>query len=74
MRDARLSIRVNADNPLHHLWRNNGTYWVHYTLNTFDGRIRRERRSLHTRDAETAIARRDELLASLAESAFEAVR
>jgi len=66
VRDARLSIRVNAENPLHHLWRNNGTFWVHYTLNTLDGRIRRMRRSLGTRDAATAIVRRDHLLAQLA--------
>ena len=66
MQNARLSIRVNADNPLHHLWSNNGTYWVHYTLNTLDGRIRRMRHSLRTRDVAQAVARRDELLAGLA--------
>ena len=59
------SIRVSSDNPLHHLWLNNGTWWVHYTLN-FDFRTRRVRRSLGTRDAAEAVRRRDELFARLA--------
>lgn len=63
---ARLSIRVDADNPRHHLWLNGLTWWTHYTLNTADGRIRRVRRSLGTRDAAQALARRDALLARLA--------
>jgi hypothetical protein len=58
-------IRVSSDNPLHHLWLNNGTWWVHYTLN-FDFRTRRVRRSLGTRDAAEAVRRRDELFARLA--------
>jgi hypothetical protein len=45
---------VSSDNPLHHLWLNNGTWWVHYTLN-FDFRTRRVRRSLGTRDAAEAV-------------------
>jgi hypothetical protein len=59
------SLRVDAGNPLHHLWCNNGTWWVHYTLH-FEGRKRRIRRSLGTRAMEVAIQRRDELLARLA--------
>ena len=59
------SIRMSSDNPLHHLWLNNGTWWVHYTLN-FDFRTRRVRRSLATRDAAEAVRRRDELFARLA--------
>jgi hypothetical protein len=61
---GRPSIRVSSDNPLHHLWLNNGTWWVHYTL-SFDFRTRRVRRSLGTRDAEEAVRRRDELFARL---------
>lgn len=59
------SIRVSSDNPLHHLWLNNGTWWVHYTLN-FDFRSRRVRRSLGTRDAAEAVRRRFKLFARLA--------
>jgi hypothetical protein len=59
------SIRVDESNPRHHLWCNNGTWWVHYTIH-FDCRKRRIRRSLRTRSLDIAIRRRDELLARLA--------
>ena len=60
-----LSIRLDGDNPRHHLWRNNGTWWTHYTLH-FAGRKRRIRRSLGTSSLEVAVQRRDELLVRLA--------
>jgi hypothetical protein len=60
-----LSVRVDPNNRAHHLYLNNGHYWVHYTLH-FDFRKRRIRRSLKTRDLEVAIQRRDELFARLA--------
>jgi hypothetical protein len=72
MTAARLSIRIDADNPLHHLWRNGATWWIHYTLNTLDGRIRRVRRSLGTRDAAEALARRDAELVRLARDGEDA--
>jgi hypothetical protein len=59
------SVRVDDANPLHHLWCNNGTWWVHYTLH-YDFRRRRIRRSLGTRQIAEAIRRRDEILARLA--------
>ena len=59
------SIRVDDANPLHHLWCNNGTWWVHYTLH-FDHRKRRIRRSLGTSDLAIAVRRRDALLTRLA--------
>jgi hypothetical protein len=59
------SLRVDHTNPLHHLWCNNGTWWVHYTLH-FGGRKRRIRRSLGTRVIDVAVQRRDELLLRLA--------
>lgn len=59
------SIRVDESNPRHHLWCNNGTWWMHYTIH-FDCRKRRIRRSLRTRSLDVAIHRRDELLAELA--------
>ncbi|MFM9059072.1 MAG: hypothetical protein ACKOSQ_08115 [Planctomycetaceae bacterium] len=59
------SVRIDDANPLHHLWCNNGTWWVHYTLH-FDFRRRRIRRSLGTRSLDDAVRRRDELLARLA--------
>jgi hypothetical protein len=59
-----LSVRIDDANPLHHLWNNNGTWWVHYTLN-FDFRTRRRRYSLGTHSLEEAVRRRDELFARL---------
>ena len=59
------SVRIDDGNVLHHLWCNNGTWWVHYTLH-FDGRKRRIRRSLGTRLVAEAVRRRDDLLDQLA--------
>jgi hypothetical protein len=60
-----LSVRINRSNRTHHLYLNNGHYWVHYTLH-FDFRKRRIRSSLGTRDTAEAIRRRDALFARLA--------
>ena len=58
----RLSIRVQGENPLHHLWNNNGTWWIHYTIHPDACTKARIRRSLRTHDLATAIVRRDEVL------------
>lgn len=60
-----LSARIGNGNALHHLWRNNGTWWCHYTLH-FGNRKRRIRRSLGTSELQVAIARRDALFARIA--------
>lgn len=60
-----LSSRSGKSGDRHHLWNNNGTWWVHYTLH-FGHRKRRIRRSLQTRSLEEAIRRRDELFVSIA--------
>ncbi len=59
-----LSARIDDTNWLHHLWNNNGTWWIHYTLH-WDCRKRRIRRSLRTADADEAAARRDAIFARL---------
>jgi len=59
------SLRVDHANECHHLWNNNGTWWVHYTVH-FDHRKRRVRRSLGTRSLADAIARRDAILHRIA--------
>jgi hypothetical protein len=65
---SRLSLRVNAENRRHHLWNNNGTWWIHYTLHFADYTAQRIRRSLRTSELEEAIRRRDEIIhASLAQ-------
>ena len=56
-----LSIRT-TDNPFHHLWNNNGTWWCHYTEHLPDHTKRRVRKSLHTSDSSIARVLRDSLL------------
>jgi len=56
-----LSIRT-SDNPFHHLWNNNGTWWCHYTAHLPDHTKRRVRRSLHTADSSVARVLRDSIL------------
>lgn len=60
------SIRVDRSNDTHHLWCNNGTWWLHYTVH-FDQRVRRIRKSLRTRCLADAITRRDEYLRQIAD-------
>ncbi len=61
-----LSIRTTATNPFHHLWNNNGTWWVHYTEHLPDHTKRRVRKSLHTSDSGIARVLRDSLLCEAA--------
>lgn len=56
-----LSVRTNVANPNHHLWNNNGTWWLHYTLHR-GAEKHRVRRSLGTATLDVARARRDALL------------
>ena len=62
---GRLSARIDQASETHHLWLNNGTYWVNFTLN-FDFRTRRVRRSLGTKSLAEAIRKRDALFGRLA--------
>ena len=59
-----LSLRIAADNPLHHLWNNHGTWWCHYTVHLPDFTKRRVRTNLKTKDLHAASRLRDELLGS----------
>lgn len=56
-----LAIR-SSDNPDHHLWNNNGTFWCHYTQHLPDYTKRRVRKNLHTKDLGIARVLRDSLL------------
>lgn len=53
-----LSVRIDDSNPDHHLWRNRGTWWIHYTEHR-GSRKHRCRHSLHTKDLIEARQRRD---------------
>ena len=57
-----LSIRSRSDNPFHHLWNNNGTWWIHFTEHLPNYTKRRVRRSLGTPHLHVAQQRRDAIL------------
>ena len=59
------AIRLNADNPNHHLWNNNGTWFLHYTVYPTSFTKERIRRSLGTKDLDTARQRRDSFFRQL---------
>ena len=61
-----LSIRENTWNPNHHLWNNNGTWYVHYTVCEPGRSGTRRRESLGTTDVVKARRLRDKLLEGLA--------
>jgi hypothetical protein len=62
---ASLSIKIDSENPDHHLWNNHGTWWLHYTIHQPDYTKRRIRVSLETRNRKEARQRRDTLFAHL---------
>lgn len=62
---GQLAVRVDKENPNHHLWNNRGTWWCHFTLHRPDYTAERIRVSLKTRDIDLARSRRDELLAAI---------
>lgn len=62
---AKPSLRIDPANPDHHLWNNNGTWWLHATLHLPDFSKRRLRASLGTRCLRSARERRDAILSHL---------
>jgi hypothetical protein len=59
------ALRIDSSNPNHHLYLNNGTWWIHYTVHLADYTAKRIRESLGTRDLLEARLRRDLLLEGL---------
>ena len=57
-----LSIRTDRHNPNHHLWNNNGTWYLHYTVLTSPVTAERIRTSLRTRDLDQARRKRDAII------------
>ena len=65
-RRTEVVIRViDPNNIKHHLFDNNGTWWMSYTRHNADYTKERVRESLHTSELATAIQRRDERLKML---------
>jgi hypothetical protein len=65
MNAGKLSVRVNPGNLNHHLWKNNGTWFVHYTRHEPGYRKVRCRHSLGTKSLDAARHRRDVILNSV---------
>jgi hypothetical protein len=65
LKNKHASVRIWAHNPDHHLYNNNGVWWLHYTSYPTATTAKRIRRSLKTRDIENARERRDAFLAQL---------
>lgn len=62
------SLRISEANPNHHLWNNNGTWFLHYTVYPTPFTKERVRRSLGTKCVNTARDRRDQFFGHLAKS------
>ena len=60
------SLRTHPRNPNHHLWWNNGTWWLHATVHRPDYTKQRLRLPLRTKDVGAARRLRDSLLAKRA--------
>ena len=60
-----LSLRTHPRNPNHHLWWNNGTWWLHATVHRPDYTKQRLRLPLETKSIHLARAQRDTLFAGL---------
>jgi len=58
-------LRFNGVNPNHHLWHNNGTWFLHYTVYPTPTTKERVRRSLGTKDVSVARERRDSFFQQL---------
>ena len=58
-------LRISLENPNHHLWNNHGTWFLHYTVHPTSFTKERIRRSLGTKDLETARRRRDAFFSTL---------
>ena len=65
MEPVELAVRIDPANPDHHLWNNNGTWWIHYTVSPNAWSAERIRRSLGTRSLDEARIRRDRHFAAL---------
>ena len=63
--DEEIALRIDESNLNHHLWNNNGTWWIHYTVYPTPVTVERIRRSLKTKILEEARNRRDKILNSL---------
>ncbi len=62
-----IAVRVDPSNPNHHLWNNNGTWFIHYTVHPDPLTKARRRQSLGTKCLGEARRLRDALLGAMME-------
>jgi hypothetical protein len=67
---TQLSVRINPENPNHHLWNNHGTWFIHYVVHPTPYTKERIRHSLHTKSLDEARQKRDELLGTTGAAAL----
>ena len=48
--DEEIALRIDESNLNHHLWNNNGTWWIHYTVYPTPVTVERIRRSVENKD------------------------
>jgi hypothetical protein len=60
-----LVTRRTVNNPNHHLWNNNGTWWIRFTLRSTAGESIRPAYSLKTADLDAARRKRDRILGAI---------
>jgi hypothetical protein len=61
---SELAIRTDDRNLNHHLWNNNGTWFIHYTVYPTPVTKQRIRSSLRTKSLVQARDRRDDILST----------
>lgn len=69
-KNFKVSMRDTRDiksNPNHHIWNNNGTWCIYFTIHNDDNTAQRIRKTLGTNDVEEARRRRDKILKKLME-------
>ncbi len=62
---TKIALRINDENPNHHLWNNRGVWWCHVTVHRSDATAERLRFSLKTRDIEKARTLRDRIFSDI---------
>jgi hypothetical protein len=61
----RLVTRRTDTNPNHHIWKNNGTWWIRFTLRSTEGESIRPAYSLKTANLDVALTKRDRILGAI---------
>lgn len=64
-----VKLKIDKDNPNHHIWLNRGVWWCHFTVHQ-NAESKRIRFSLKTTDVEVARKRRDKIIYSFQENDF----